>query len=125
VPFHPSPLSQLQDLQYSLSSYPLFHSVHSCLICFCLTLVYHHAIDNHVVLFSSCSCIMCRPNLMFIRLLLPPKFRYLFLLRLFISEHLLYINPVPPSIQTNLIIMFPISYCILFISFLTPISSDL
>ena len=26
---------------------------------FCPTLSYYHTIDNHVVLFSSCSCIMC------------------------------------------------------------------
>ena len=72
---------------------------------FCPTLSYYHAIDNHVVLFSSSSCIMCWLNLMFLD---PssPELRYLFLLRLLISEHILYLNCVSPSIQGNLVIAF-------------------
>jgi len=36
----------------------------------------------------------------------PPELRYPFLLHLRISEHLLYLNPLYLSIQTNLIIVF-------------------
>ena len=58
---------------------PIFLIFLSPLSCFCssllihsyLTLSYYHAIDNHVVLFSSCSRIMCQLNLMFIWSLLP------------------------------------------------------
>jgi len=40
----------------------------------------------------------------------PPELQYLFLLRLIISEHLLYLNPLYPSIQNNLIIyVIPLS----------------
>ena len=41
----------------------------------------------------------------------PPELRYLSLLRLIISEHLLYLNPLYPSIQNNPIIyIIPPSY---------------
>ena len=36
----------------------------------------------------------------------PPELRYPFPLHLLISKHLLYLNPVSSSIQTNLIIVF-------------------
>jgi len=89
-----------------LSSYLLCSILFIPAYSFCPNLSYYHAIDNHVVPFPSCSCIMCSLNLMFVRLL-PPELRSLFLLHLQISEHLLYLNPLYLSIQSNLIIYIP------------------
>ena len=86
----------------------LFHFHSSLLICFCPTLSYVHATDNHVVPFSSCSHIMCWFNLMFLQSL-PPLCSDICFCSGPLLPNLLHLNPVSPLIQTNQIIMF---YCI-------------
>jgi len=108
---------------------PLFRFFSSLLICFYLTLPYYHAIDNHVVPFSSCSHSMYWLNLMFLNRS-SPELRYWFPLCPLISEHLLYLNHVSSSIQGNLIICvtcISFSPCVLFVLLhvSSPTTSDL
>jgi len=70
----PSPpiLRYLLSLMFwLLSSYLLCSVLFIPVFLFCPTLSYYHAIDNHVVPYPSCSCIMCWLNLMFVWSLLP------------------------------------------------------
>jgi len=95
---------------------PLFCFRSPLLYCFCLTLHVLHATDNHVVLFPSCSRIMCWLNLMFIQSLL-----LLFSDICFRSgpwfPTFLYLNPLYLSIQPNLIISFTTYYFVFRISY--------
>jgi len=82
---------------------------------FCLTLPYHPAINNHVVLFSSCP-VSCVDSTSCHSIAPPPNSEYPFLLCLLISEHLLYLNRVSPLIQNNLIIVCIFCFMLLALS---------
>jgi len=114
-PFLTSYFLQSHYLSYPLISFVPFPFT-PCLFVFCLTLHVSHATDNHVVLFSSCSHIMCWLNLMSLRSLLC-----FFSNICFHSSPLfptfMYLNSVSPSIQVNLIIAYSSLYFLLLFIF--------